>query len=240
MGAPKALMRIQGEPAVVRLARIFSQIPLEQIIITVPKFLLADAKLRYLLADMPVEILPNLYDSLGYAGSIKTALEKLDSSYDGLIITPVDAPFTSVSLVRNIIYLAENKSSPKIIVPKYYASAGHPVYISKKYFSKLKSCFELGGLKVFIAKNFKSLKILYWPDQLILANLNSPTNLSFVKLSGSSVVNFREAHYEFSTAPFRRITLDIATKTIHGHFAISETHASAKLGSGHKTVKNIG
>lgn len=224
MGAPKALMPIRGEPAVVALTRVFSQIPLEKIIITLPQFLLPDTGLRYLLADMPVEIWPNLYNSYGYAGSIKTALEKLDRGYDGIIITPVDAPFTSLSLVRNIIYLVENKSSKSIIiVPKYFVSAGHPVYLSKNYFLKLKTCFKLGGLKALIEGNLQSLKILYWPNKLVLANINSRNSVHM------SVGNFGEAHYEFSTAAFRRVTLDIAAKTIHGHLAIGKSHAGTKF-----------
>ena len=232
MGAPKALIPIGGEPALVKLARVFNQALIQQINITLPRYLLAHDGLKNLLTTMPVKNMPNFYDAHGYAGSIKTVIEKLSPSCDGILITPVDSPFVSSSLIRSIINLVEFIYLQDIIkVPKYYMSAGHPVYLSKKYFPKLKNCFELGGLNAFIAQNYQQVKILYWPDKLIGANLNSRQDLSLTQAAQSCAGNFGKAHDEFCTAAFGGVAFDIATKAIHGHFTISQPHASTKFGT---------
>jgi CTP:molybdopterin cytidylyltransferase MocA len=188
MGFPKALMPIEGEPALLKLTRVFCKAQQENIYIILPESLLENLAIIKLRIDYPVKILINYYYNYGFAGSIKTALELiLDKNYDGLFITPVDAPFLDLRLIQVITNLAHDKPE-KIIIPSYTALPGHPVYIPKKFFYELNNYLGIKNLRNFLKHKSNFLLYLAWHNKNILANINTHSILEKYNLAGKAVL----------------------------------------------------
>jgi CTP:molybdopterin cytidylyltransferase MocA len=226
MGFPKALLAVNSQPAIINLAQKFLRAQFEKIYITLPKILLVNNYIKSLCEDLPVKLLPNRFNNYDYAGSIMTAVQDINYYYDGIVITPVDAIFLSEDLIINLGQMANFYADKKIIIiPTYNFIPGHPVYLSKDYFSLLANCYKFNSLRDLIYRNKKHITYIYWPDKYILANYNN--NLfQFEHFS-----NFGKTQYELSALTLNRYAINITTKAIHGHFTVSKTHACAKLSS---------
>ena len=212
MGFPKALMSINGKAVLEKILDNFSRAQIKSVYITLPEYLLSN--LKYLPANLRI----NKYDYLGYSGSVRSILEEIENNYDGIIITPVDSCFININLINLINIYANYLPGSQIILPEYYFMAGHPVYISKNFFLDLKTCYKFGGLRGLIARNARFVKRISWEDKKILTNLNYLSD-----------ANFWKAQNKFGALAGSGYAFDIATKAIHGHFAVSQTHARAKF-----------
>lgn len=175
MGYPKALLPINGDYAVVSLAKILAQ--RLELFITLPHFLLKQPRLRSLLALYGAQVYPNHYEHEGFSGSIRTVLEKVKGA-DGIVIIPVDTPFLTPSLLLALINIAAfHKKTPHIIIPYAYCLPGHPVYFSRHFFKELIRGHKLGGPRAIIKRNQKYVHRIFWSDARILHNLNQQQDL---------------------------------------------------------------
>lgn len=175
MGYPKALRLIEREHAVVAMAQTMHESGLREIFITLPPFLLHENFLCQKLKTLFCEISANKFESHGYAGSIMTILKKHGACFDGIIIIPIDSS-ANKNLTRTMLNLAQSEwAKPLIILPYYDLRPGHPVYLSKHFFSNLECCYKRAGMRSVILENALYTKLLYWPDPNILANINHPS-----------------------------------------------------------------
>ena len=173
MGYPKALLPIDGDYAVISLAKTLFYYRLKTWI-TLPYFLYKNHQLRHQLALYDTRLCLNAYDQEGFSGSIKTVLEHSVDS-DGIIIIPVDAPYLSPSLLLSMITLARCfRTRPTILVPYAYGLAGHPVYFSHHFFADLFKGHILGGPRGIIQRSEKYVHRILWSDARIVKNLNYP------------------------------------------------------------------
>lgn len=176
LGFDKACMSIYNKPAVLLSLEAFSRINPTQLFVTLSAKLIFQSKLCQRILNFNARILLNHYPQYGYAGSIKTVMENVSCDTDGILVTPVDSPIFCPHLLSLMISYARNyQSQPMIIVPYYKALAGHPVYLSKHFFHKLKED-SLHGLNALINANQLYRQAIAWPDARLLLNLNRPND----------------------------------------------------------------
>lgn len=180
MGQPKALLEIEGEPFVRRLSRVFLEAGVSKVVVTVPKPP-ADEAVREALVGLDVVASPNRYFDEGLLGSLKTALELLPNAR-GIVLTPVDAPFASVELVRALLYALERGA--RAAVPSAGGRRGHPVGFSAACFEALRAAE--GGPREVLASLGDTLALVPWGDERVTWNLNAPADLARAGLGPSS------------------------------------------------------
>jgi CTP:molybdopterin cytidylyltransferase MocA len=174
-GFPKALMPIGQNSALQFLANRMRAIKPCRIIATLPPSLLINPGF-----SDPAGILcliNNDFPKLGYMGSIKSALAYLDTTLDGIFVTPVDAPYVPESMLIAMVNVARHaKDAPLILVPYHWKNAGHPVFLSQHFFKRLLAT-KILSLRDFIKSNQDYASGLYWPDHRLLLNINTPSDL---------------------------------------------------------------
>lgn len=170
LGSPKALRPFNGQPAVYFLAHKISILHPQKIFVTLPVSLLGSIEWPHDIQKLPLAIRFNRFPGLGYAGSIKTVFSEENNS-DGILITPIDAPYFSKSLLLTLRALATLKTKA-IVIPCFFGQKGHPVYLSKDFFFELKTKNYPEGLRSVVKKHESYIKLLFWPEKNILINLN--------------------------------------------------------------------
>jgi CTP:molybdopterin cytidylyltransferase MocA len=173
MGYPKALMSIDNMPAILFSLNRLVGLNLACISVTMPWSLLMDADFCCELVLRDVRVMPNYYGNFGYAGSIKTVLSKTQEDVAGIIINPVDTPLYSRQLLVAMVNLATSIGhEPAIIVPYFFAQAGHPVYVSRHFFNDFNGVQAPPSLRGVINNHPNYVRTLLWPDGRITVNIN--------------------------------------------------------------------
>lgn len=125
MGSPKALLKIEGEAFVTRLARVFGESGLAPVVVTVPPG--ADGeRIGALAVQQGARVCANAYDDEGLFGSVRTAIEDAGDD-DVLVVTPIDAPFATVTLVRALVSAVDDAHDAAVVVAR--DEHGHPVAV---------------------------------------------------------------------------------------------------------------
>lgn len=175
MGLPKIFMPLGNETALSWSVRMLSS--LQTVFVTLPPAIRMNFSSEMI--GFNVKWLANVYPDLGYAGSIKTVIE-LFPPMSGLMILPVDSPVASRLLVHVILAMARRHEGPVIIVPISRGLHGHPVYVSRHFFSYFAPENVL-SLRELIRENSRHVSPLHWPDEKILCNLNTPKCLQTIE-----------------------------------------------------------
>lgn len=179
MGVHKACLPIDGTPLLMFSLQKLLKLPLERVVVTLPPKLIMDQSITAQLADQRVMMMANLYAHEGYAGSITTAILAMPH-LDGMIVIPIDAPLLSSPLLSTFFAMIQHKmGSPRLMVPQFFHCPGHPVYISRHFFSEYVAQQHSPSLRTLIARYKSHQTGVMWPEKNILYNLNSKTSLAY-------------------------------------------------------------
>ena len=177
MGRCKALLPLQdGTPFVVQLARVFLAGGLAPVVITIPDNDDADP-VRRALQDLPVLAVPNEAPELGLTGSVQTALTLTAGApeCDGLLLTPVDAPFATVDVVEGLVRALAHGALAA--VPVHHGTPGHPVAFARALFARLLGCGPRGGPASLLQELGQDVVYLPCDDERITWDINAPQDL---------------------------------------------------------------
>lgn len=171
----KALTKLGGQTAIDFSAEKISQAFPKKLFITLPNNLLIDDNNRITVEKYKANIRPNRFPHLGFFGSIKSILQEVSLNVDGILITPVDSPIFSKTLIKAMLALAYlHHHNPSIVVPHFYGAPGHPIYLSKDFFGDIKSTqYDNAGLSSLVMANRRFVHALFWSDAKILINMNT-------------------------------------------------------------------
>ena len=178
MGEAKALLRIDGAPFVTRLVDAFLAAGLAPVVVTLPDGTDATA-VREALAGRAVTAVPNAYPDEGLSGSVRTALEHIQD-VAALVLSPVDAPFASVELVRALVdaLFAEQGAAA---VPVVEGTRGHPVAFARGAFELLWTADAHGGPRGVLDELAPRVVEVSWNDARVTVNVNTPSDLERVR-----------------------------------------------------------
>ncbi len=124
-GQPKALLEVDGEAAVRRLARIGRSVGLEPIIVVVGRH---RPGIESALGGEPVTIITNEDWERGRTGSIQTGLRAVSAGSD-VVLWPVDHPFVEANTLHLLGASAIADPIATWVIPTYQGRGGHPVWL---------------------------------------------------------------------------------------------------------------
>lgn len=153
MKRDKALIEIDGEPILARLVRVFKEAGLHPVL-TVGSGV-EDA------TSVEGEPAGEMIDSLA------RGIDALPATVDAAVIQPVDAPLTSVEMIR-----ALTKGGRRARVLTYEGTPGHPVLVPRSMFASILARPE-GGLRTLLS----DAEEVPWSEDAILLDLDTPADL---------------------------------------------------------------
>jgi molybdenum cofactor cytidylyltransferase len=151
MGTPKALLLDPDNRAfVARIVRTFASADVtEMIVVTGSQH---DAIEAVLTADRPPvspRLVRNPDPARGQLSSLWAALDALDPTTDGMLMTLVDVPMVGVATVRAVID-AWQQQRPPIVRPAIGDRHGHPVLFDRATFGALRNAPLSEGAKAVV------------------------------------------------------------------------------------------
>ncbi len=129
MGRPKALLDLNGEPALGRVLRVLREVPVTQVIVVLNP---VQSDVRRAVSLEGVTTAVNVDPDAGQTSSIRIGTQNLSDRADAFLICPVDVPLFEVEDVRALIdgYRARAEGT-SIVVPSVGGQRGHPVLFDR-------------------------------------------------------------------------------------------------------------
>jgi CTP:molybdopterin cytidylyltransferase MocA len=178
LGRPKQLIRLRGEPLLLRACRMASAVADTGIVVVLGAGAL---RLRTLLQRhaRDVVIAHNAAWADGMAGSLRKGLECVLPAADGLLILLVDQPGTTAA---DLVRLArEWRRSPGRPAAAYYrGSAGAPAIFPRRLFPALRSLQGDHGARQILRKSAAMIAVA-----IPAAAIDVDTEQDVARLSGS-------------------------------------------------------
>jgi len=173
MGCHKGLLKFDADRTFVEvLIQSFNNAQLSEVVLSLPDAPL-DQALKIKTSGHGVVFIHNPEPDFGLSGSIRAVLARYPKA-DGIIFTPIDAPFVSSALIRKLVETLSGENGIHwAAVPTHQNRQGHPVAFSKESFEKLKNAAELGGPRHVLKELGNKVAYISWPDENILANINT-------------------------------------------------------------------
>jgi molybdenum cofactor cytidylyltransferase len=125
-GRPKALLEVDGEPAVRRVLRVARSVGMHEAVVVVGRH---QVEIESALAGDPVVVVRNAEWELGRTGSIQAALRSRPADTE-LLLWPVDHPFVGANTVRALLAAARHDPMAAWIMPTFEGGGGHPVWLA--------------------------------------------------------------------------------------------------------------
>jgi len=181
MGAPKALLSLQGRTFVEHLiqATRHPRVGITRVVLGAG----AEEIRAKLPAIEPASIVVNPDWRMGQLSSIHAAIRSLPAVADlsadeteGLILCPVDHPLISAKLVAHLI--GEFDSSEKqIVLPAYRGRRGHPVIFRAALYDELLAASPEIGARQVVWAHAKDVAEVPTEEEAVVLNLDDPETL---------------------------------------------------------------
>lgn len=161
LGRPKALLDIDGLPALTRLCQTYLDAGLKPVVAVV-----SDVS-RGAVPDGAVAI-----DGDPDAEMIDSVARGLEAAGDvtGALVQPVDAPFTDSAMIERLV----SGAADRFRVLTHTGQPGHPIYVPKAAFDLVRSR-PAGGLRTLLDDRAESIE---WPTPRILADLDAEEDVA--------------------------------------------------------------
>jgi molybdenum cofactor cytidylyltransferase len=181
MGYPKALLPLGEDTFLTRILKTLAALKLP-----VPRVILGvnESIVRPLLADYSVCVLINPDPARGTVSSLRLALENLDPGCSGCLIWPVDQPFVSIELVRDLIVLFENSAAP-LALPSYGGKAGHPAIFGRRLVDELLALPPDASPKTVVARHKNESAWLVTEEIGTVEDVDTPND--YLRLTGETL-----------------------------------------------------
>ncbi|MCE7749350.1 MAG: NTP transferase domain-containing protein [Candidatus Heimdallarchaeota archaeon] len=173
MGVPKGLLDYRGKPFFSYQIEILKKIGFTEIIAVLGNY--ADLYREKIMELMGTHISVNLNPEKGPFSSIQCGLTTIEqTNSQGVFILPLDVPCPKeevwTKLATSLFSLNVN-----VTIPEFEGKRGHPVLISEKFKSILRSCSSDSRLDFEInkQKDLQKAKIISVNDKRITLNINT-------------------------------------------------------------------
>ncbi len=172
MGAPKALLQIDGETFIERIVTALHNGGLERIVVVLG---FNAEKMRREIERLSVEIVVNPNYQQGQLSSLHAAVRHLqaDTSCDGMLVHLVDHPYIDPVLVRAMLQHFSN-SKNLIVVPRHRGKRGHPVIFSRALFAELLNAPMAEGAKAVVNAHREETLEIDTEDVGITLDIDTP------------------------------------------------------------------
>jgi len=137
MGAIKALLPIDGLPALAVVLRTIRSTDLQSPIVVLGHG--AD-EIRQAVDLSECEVVVNDHPKLGLSRSMKLGLEAVKEAVPGILVFHVDMPYLASSTVRTLLQAVANGAT--LAAPFYKGKRGFPVYFARVHLSALNESLQ--------------------------------------------------------------------------------------------------
>ena len=172
MGRPKALLPIDGQTFIEKIVGALKRTQIGKVIVILGH---NAVEMRRRIEHLPVEILINPDYKLGQLSSLQVAVRHLETQTDcdGMLVHLVDHPYIDAKLVDNMIerFYATGKV---IVVPRYGAKRGHPVFFSRKLFDELLAAPMDQGAKAVVNAHRDDTLEIATQDSGVTVDIDTP------------------------------------------------------------------
>lgn len=133
IGSPKALLKIDSQTFVERIANVLRSAGIQDII------LVAGAHYEEIRKNAKgIAVVFNSQHQLGQFSSLQTGLRELSKPPEFVIVWPVDLPLVRKETIVALLTKAQTQKDP-ITVPVYHGRKGHPVIYTAETITKILS-----------------------------------------------------------------------------------------------------
>ncbi|MCI4331738.1 MAG: nucleotidyltransferase family protein [Thermoplasmata archaeon] len=166
---PKALARIDGEPAIVRMARVSNEAGFSPIAAVVGAH---ELLVRPLLEENGVEVVSHPGWADGRTGSVQAGLGRMGTGAD-LLIWPVDHPFVRESTLKTLTERARSDAMALWVLPTFQERGGHPVLVRPGALRMIASLGPDEPLRVLLPRLGPQVLRVPVPDPGVVANVDT-------------------------------------------------------------------
>lgn len=183
MGSFKPLLELEGEPAIARVCRSFSQLGLCLCVVTGHNA----AALRPTLEKIGAAEAYNPDFAEGMFTSIREGVRYAHAEgADGVLLSPVDCSLVTPAAIQRVLDTAE-ACPDRFSVAVFGGKKGHPLYIPKKVFDEILAHDGTNGLKGVTRRYDGELIRVETLDEGVLLDMDTPAGYEHMKnyLAGS-------------------------------------------------------
>ncbi|MBM3324911.1 MAG: nucleotidyltransferase family protein [Calditrichaeota bacterium] len=167
MGHPKALLSIEGKPALLTIGERLLEANFEPVV-TVISMPLHKQLLSF---DFLGPVVINNETEKGPLHSFRLGLRVLSEQTVAALLCPVDHPFVLTDTLRR---LKASASENEIIVPVCQGKRGHPTLFGRDFWPLIFSLPLEEGARGILRRRLEAVRLLEVDDPGVLQNVNTP------------------------------------------------------------------
>jgi molybdenum cofactor cytidylyltransferase len=167
MGQPKALLPLQGQPAICRCLTTLLQSSVQEIIVVLGPETEAAATI---LEDLPIKIIHNTLPRSEMATSVRLGIQAMNPDAVGALISLVDHPLVQPDTLRQLTDKASDRPEG-IIIPTFQGRRGHPTVFPK---NSLAEVYQGFNLREIIQRHADKTVYLAVEDEGVVMDMDTP------------------------------------------------------------------
>ncbi len=170
MGQPKALVPMDGQPALLALASCLNEAGF------VPVVTVTSATIQIKLHefDLPGPVIINRETNKGPLHSFRLGLQRLPTDTMAALLCPVDHPLVRVDTLRE---LKTRASTTSVVVPCFEGRRGHPTLFGRDLWPLIFSLPLEEGARGVLHRRPEVVTLLEANDPGVVQNLNTPADV---------------------------------------------------------------
>ncbi len=169
MGSPKALLPVDGRPAVECVAATLAAAGADPVIVVLG----CDADRIRAAADLSgVSVVEHPGWKAGRTSSIQAGLAAVPAEAQGVLLAPVDIPLFQEASVRALVEALAGSDDAIFAVPTHGGRGGHPVLLGRALFVSIEALGPDEPLRELLQANPRLDVAL--EDEGVLADFNTP------------------------------------------------------------------
>jgi molybdenum cofactor cytidylyltransferase len=170
MGAPKALLRLEGETFLGQAIRTLKGGGCREVVAVVPE---GEGELARVARDGGARIVVNADPHSEPIDSLRAALASLDPAVEGVLVTPVDVPGVRTGTVRAILAGFADRLAP-VVLPRYRGVRGHPTLFSRATFAALRDPRLEEGAREVVRSLGAAVREVEVSDPAVVRDVDTP------------------------------------------------------------------
>jgi molybdenum cofactor cytidylyltransferase len=179
MGSAKALLTLGDESFIERVVRALRDGGCEPLIVVVGVG--AEHEAAAAVAEsMGASVVINEDPHSEQIDSLRLAMESVPAEAAGMIVSPVDVPLVSASLVDALIAAFET-SGKALVLPGREGRHGHPVLFGRALYDELLRHPLPGGARDVVHAHLNEAAVVEIQEEMILKDVDTPEDLRRIR-----------------------------------------------------------
>lgn len=172
MGQPKQLLDWGGQPLVRVAAQHALAAQVRRVLVVVGG---AEAAVRSVLADLPVEIIANPAYQSGQSSSLHAGMAALTPTCAATVIMLGDQPFVTPAIIDSLIEVWRTTHAA-IVAPLYQGQRGNPVLFDQRVFPELHAIHGDQGARAILQADPARIQSVAFADSRPLEDIDTPAD----------------------------------------------------------------